>query len=441
MRSSTAETQCVPSNDTDAGDSAAKYSMVAKITKMRVDSTHPLDKDRFVWDTELKGFGLKVTKLGREKVAKDGRKMAAGGEKTYILQYRKGGRGSPTKRVTIGRHGALTPDQARKEAARLLGAIAQGDDPAAVRAAARVAPTITVLAERFLAEHVATKTKPKTAYAYRRLVNCVIVPAIGAKRVRDVTRADVSRLHHDRRATPYAANLTLAVLSKMFTLAEKWGERPDGSNPCRHVELYAERKRERMLSAAEFARLANALKAHRSPYVVAAIKLLIFTGARLSEILTLKWDWVDFGRGEARLPDSKTGAKTLHLPAPALAVLAELPRIEGNPHVIVGNVAGARLVNLHKSWVAIRNAAGLHDVRLHDLRHAFASVAASSGMGLPIIGKMLGHTQAATTHRYAHLASDPVKAAVNSVAEKIAAAMQGNAATTGEVVLLRKVPA
>jgi integrase len=166
--------------------------------------------------------------------------------------------------------------------------------------------------------------------------------------------------------------------------------------------------------------------------------LLVFTGARLSEILELEWGWIDFERGEARLPDSKTGAKTLHLPAPALAVLADLPRVEGNPYVIVGQVAGARLVNLEKPWRAIRKAALLDDVRLHDLRHAFASVAASSGMGLPIIGKMLGHTQAATTHRYAHLASDPVKAAAATVAGKIAEAMQRNAATAGEVVPLTR---
>jgi integrase len=153
--------------------------------------------------------------------------------------------------------------------------------------------------------------------------------------VRDVSRADVSRLHHDQRDTPYAGNRALAVLSKMFGLAERWGERPDGSNPCRHVEKYAELKRERMLSADEFGRLADALKASdRSPYIVAAVKLLIFTGARLSEILTLKWEWINFERGEARLPDNKTGAKTLHLPAPALAVLADLPRVEGNPYVM-----------------------------------------------------------------------------------------------------------
>jgi integrase len=225
----------------------------------------------------------------------------------------------------------------------------------------------------------------------------------------------------------------------MFTLAEKWGERPDGSNPCRHVEKYSEVKRERMLSADEFSRLAEALREPgRPPYVVAAIKLLIFTGARLSEVLGLRWEWVEFERGEARLPDSKTGAKTLHLPAPALTVLAELPRVAGNPFVIVGHVKGTHPVNIEKPWRAIRKSAGLDNVRLHDLRHAFASVAASSGMGLPIIGKMLGHTQAATTHRYAHLASDPVKAAATAVAGHIAAAMGEAPNGPGEVVPLRK---
>jgi integrase len=293
---------------------------------------------------------------------------------------------------------------------------------------------MTALAERFLQEHVATKTKPRTAIEYSRLIDNIIVRALGRKQVRDVTRADISRLHHAQRATPYAANRSLAVLSKMFALAEKWGERPDGSNPCRHVERYTERKRERMLSAEEFGRLAEALKASsRSPYSLAAIKLLVFTGARLSEILDLKWEWVDLERGEARLPDSKTGAKTLHLPPPALAVLSELPRVEGNPHVIIGHIRGSRLVNLEKPWRAIRDAAGLHDVRLHDLRHSFASVAASSGMGLPIIGKMLGHTQAATTHRYAHLANDPVRIAAATVANKIADAMQSAKGPADEV--------
>ena len=323
----------------------------------------------------------------------------------------------------------MDAETARSEAKRLLGMVEGGADPAADKTARKEAPTVAELAERFLAEHAEAKRKGSTAAEYKRLLDKIILPALGTRKVADVTRADIAKLHHAHRAAPYQANRVLAVLSKMFNLAESWGLRPDGSNPCRHVEKFAERKRERMLSPAELARLGDALAAHDgSPYAVAAVKLLVFTGARLGEVLGLRWEWIDFERGEARLPDSKTGAKTLHLPPPALAVLAALPRVEGNPHVIVGHKHGAAMVNLEKPWRAIRGKAGLDDVRLHDLRHAFASVAASSGMGLPIIGKMLGHTQAATTHRYAHLASDPVKAAAAAVAGKIAAAMSGSSA-------------
>ena len=233
---------------------------------------------------------------------------------------------------------------------------------------------------------------------------------------------------------PIQANRVLALLSTIFTFAERVGERPDGSNPCRHVERFPERRRERFLSADELARFGEALAAWEgSPFAVAAIKLLVFTGARLGEILGLEWDWVNMERGEARLPDSKTGAKTLHLPAPALEVLVGLPRIEGVPYVL-GAKRGTTFVE--EPWRRIRGAARLDDVRLHDLRHSFASVAVAGGMGLPIIGKMLGHTQAQTTQRYAHLASDPVKAAAATVAGKIAKAMQGKPGA--EVVPLRR---
>ena len=161
---------------------------------------------------------------------------------------------------------------------------------------------------------------------------------------------------------------------------------------------------------------------------------MLFTGARLSEILTLRWEHVDIQRGDARLPDSKSGAKTVQLPPPALAVLAGLTRVEGNPHVIVGQKDGAGLVNLEKPWRAIRAAAGLPDVRLHDLRHAFASVGAAGGDSLLVIGKLLGHTQAATTARYAHLSADPVKAAAAAISGQIAAALGGGGA---EIVPMR----
>jgi integrase len=223
----------------------------------------------------------------------------------------------------------------------------------------------------------------------------------------------------------------LALLSKFFNWAEKHGLRPDGSNPCRHVEKHRESRRERFLSEAELGRLGDALrKAKRddraTPWAIAALRLLIFTGARLSEILTLKWGHVDAEHGLLTLPDSKTGKKTIPLNAPAREVLESVPRLEGNPFVICGERLGQHIVNLQKPWRRIRKAAGLHDVRIHDLRHSFASVGASSGQSLIVIGKMLGHSQPATTARYAHLADDPVKAASDAVGRRIASALEGH---------------
>jgi integrase len=393
-----------------------------KITIRTVSALHPGETLK---DAELTGFEVRAR---------------AGGTKSYSIVYRVGrGRDAPQKRHTIGRHGSpWTPETARAEARRLLAQVAQGKDPAGAKAEGKAAPTVDKLAEQFMLEHVEAKRKASTALEYRRLLEHVVLPAIGNRRVADITRRDIAKFHHARRATPIEANRALAVTSTLFNFGERIGWRPDGSNPCRHVERFPQRRHERFLSADELGRLGDALAGYDgSPFVKAAVNLLVFTGARLGEVLGLQWQWIDFERGEARLPDSKTGAKTVHLPPPALAVLAELPRVDGNPHVIVGGVAGAALVDLEKPWRAIRKAAGLEDVRIHDLRHAFASVAAASGMGLPIIGKMLGHSQPQTTARYAHLASDPVKAAAATVAGKIAAAM-GAGGKRSAVVALRK---
>jgi integrase len=400
--------------------------MRRKITIRSVDALAAPDGGEVTLrDTELSGFEVRAR---------------GGGAKVYGIRYRVGsGRDAPMARYTIGRHGSpWTPYTARAEARRLLGQVAHGTDPASTKAAEKAAPTVAELAEQFMAEHAEAKRKASTSREYRRLLDHVVLPAIGNRKVADATRRDVAKFHHARRETPTEANRSLAVTSTMFNFAERIGLRTDGSNPCRHVEKYQQRRRERFLSTDELGRLGEALAAYDgSPYVTAAIKLLVFTGARLGEVLGLQWQWIDFEPGEARLPDSKTGAKTVHLPPPALAVLADLPRIEGNPHFIVGGVAGASLVNLEKPWRVIRKAAGLDDVRLHDLRHAFASVAAGSGMGLPIIGKMLGHTQAATTNRYAHLASDPVKAAAATVAGKMAAAMQSGNRNGGPAAVVK----
>ena len=255
------------------------------------------------------------------------------------------------------------------------------------------------------------------------------MPALGQLKVADVTRADVARLHHEFRDTPYQSNRNLEIVSKMFNLAEMWGLRPDGSNPCRHVKKYKEKKRERYLSTDELARLGEVLRQCEQEGVESAstinlIRLLMLTGCRLSEIQTLKWDYVDFENRALHLPDSKTGVKTVHLGPPALKVLIEIERIEGNPWVITGKLENTHLQEPQRPWRRIRKRAGLDDVRIHDLRHTFASVAVSGGQGLPMIGQMLGHTQVQTTARYTHLATEPVKRATDEVSTTIGAALE-----------------
>ena len=242
----------------------------------------------------------------------------------------------------------------------------------------------------------------------------------------------MAKLHHGLRRTPAEANYLARVLSSFFTWCERHGYREDHSNPARLVVKFPERKRERFLSPRELRRLARALAvAERcgkvTPHMAAAVRLLVLTGARLGEVLSLRWEWVDLAAGELRLPDSKTGAKVIHLNAPARAVLAELPRLKGNPFVIVGKMPGRPLVNLEKPWRRVRKAALLDDVRLHDLRHSHASVGVASGLSLPLIGGLLGHSQPATTARYAHLADDPLKAASELVGRRIAEAMEAPA--------------
>lgn len=323
----------------------------------------------------------------------------------------------------------------------MLGEIATGRDPAHDRSAAKADHSVAMALDQFMVEHVRPKLKTSTAREYERTARLYVVPRLGRRPVGEIKRQDIAKLHHELRGTPYQANRMLALLSKFFGWAERHGLRPEGSNPGRHVEKYREERRERFLSQVELARLGDALrKAEQdkscSPWVIAAIRLLTFTGARLSEILTLRWEHVSEEHGCLMLPNSKTGRKAIHLSPPALDVLHTIPRLEGNPYVICGERLGRHLVNLEQPWRRIRAAAKLDDVRLHDLRHSFASVAASGGQSLVLIGKMLGHSQPATTARYAHLADDPVKAASDAVGRDIAAAMDGG--KSGEVVDLAR---
>lgn len=438
------------------------------ITKRLVETFKPGTTEVFLWDAELKGFGVRIKPSG---------------VRTYLVQYRTKAGG--TRRYALGRHGPLTAEEARRRAKGKLGEVADGKDPSRLRKASRTGETVADLCKRYMAVHAEAKKKARSIDQDRRMIDRFIEPELGMRKITEVDRADVLKLHHRLRDTPYQANRVLALLSKMFNLAERWGDRKDASNPCRHVEKFDEAKRERFLSAVELALLGDVLiEAERTnaelSAVVAAIRLLIFTGCRLSEVLTLEWTWVDFEERCIRLPDSKSGAKVVHLNAPALQVLSDIERIDGNPFVIIGREEGRHLVNLEKPWRRIRDQVtfriwrdsadpkvktllirlaresgdsltvaecrkaakpakivlpiGLSDVRLHDLRHTHASVAAGLGEGLVMIGKLLGHTQAATTHRYAHLAVDPVRAASEKIGGALAGMMAGNAT---KVVRLR----
>ena len=388
------------------------------ITKRAVDALAAREREYMFWDNDIRGFGVRVHPSGR---------------KVYVVKYRHHGR---VVKKTIGSCGTIPPAAARARAAEIITAARTGKDPAGRDLRMKdptgqdpresvAAPTMRELAGRFLEEYVPSRCKPNTAHSYRGSLARHVLPRFGERQVADVTRSDVAALHHEMRAIPFAANHTLGILSVMFTMAEIWGLRPEGFNPCRHVKRFREDKRERFLSDEEYRRLGAVLRragktgTEVAP-AVAAVRLLMLAGCRLSEILTLRWEEVDLEAAELRLKDSKTGARVVHVGRPAVAVLRGMVRAEDNPWVIAGRRPGSRIASLHYPWGRIRKRAGLDDVRLHDLRHSFASGGLLVGEGLPMIGKLLGHSQVQTTARYAHLAGDPVKAAADRIAGRIA---------------------
>ena len=380
-----------------------------KITKHLVEAAEIRTKTYTIIDSQIPGFGIRIM---------------PGGTRTYVVMYRTS---RHRRRMILGRHRIITPEQARTSAINILARVRNGEDPAAGQQSDGHIMTIADLAERFDEEHIAVRLKPSSARSYRENLRRHVLPAIGNLRAADVTRADVAKLHHDLRDFRYQANRSLALMSKMFNLAEVWGVRPPHSNPCWGIKKYPEEKRKRYLSADELARLGETLReceeSRESQSTVNLIRLLLLTGCRLNEILTLKWEHVDLKNNALHLPDSKTGEKTVHIGAAAVECLAGIERIDDNPWVITGQLSSSHLVNPGKPWRRIRAWAGLDDARIHDLRHTFASMAVSSGEGLPMIGKLLGHTQVQTTARYAHLFNEPVKQAAGNISSSIAAAL------------------
>jgi integrase len=330
------------------------------------------------------------------------------------------------RQVRIGRHGTMTPDgstswtpeTARREAKRLAGLVAQGIDPKADQRG-KGAPMVKHLFDRYIAEHVKRLRKDSTAREYEGVFKKHLSAALGRRKVADITRADIEKLQGELHRKPAIANLCLAVLSAMFEKSEAWGWRPQHSNPCRHVERYKTNSRERVLIADEMARLGPAIASDHDGKLFLVIAL---TGARVSEITGLKWSYLDLDNGVARLPDSKTGAKTLVLPEPVVAVLRDFKRVDGSEYVFPQRSKHA----MYQGWDRIRTAAGLPDLRIHDLRHNFASWGVNGNLGLPIIGKLLGHTSAQMTAKYGHVVSDAARLAANAIAGKLSDAMKSS---------------
>ena len=420
-----------------------------RLTKQVVDALQPAERDYVRWCGKLRGFGCRVRPSGT---------------KSFIVQYRLGGRNTAVRKVTIGSPGKLTTEQAREAAAKILAKAELGGDPAGDRAKQRAEMTVAHLCDEYLADGCHLK-KASTIATDRGRIKRHIMPLLGRKRLGQVTKADVERFLRDVANGATAVNertetgrsrvtggkgtatRTVRLLGGIFSYAVDRSYM--ASNPRLGVKLYPDGKGERFLSADELRRIGEALREaetvglpwqftegakakHRptkaenqreiiSPFAIAAIRLLLFTGCRKGEILNLRWSEVDFDRGFLNLPDSKTGAKLIVLGAPALKVLEGLPRV--GEFVIAGSQPGRPRSDLKRPWSRITNRAELSKVRLHDIRHSYASVAAASGMGLGIVGKLLGHASPSTTARYSHFADDPLRRASDSISSTIAAAL------------------
>jgi integrase len=389
-----------------------------RFTERYIDGLNPIPGERYVaWDAELKGFGVRVSPEGT---------------KTFLLKYRL-----PSGRVrwkTLGRVGKVSLDKARRFAKDDVGVVARGDDPQGAQDAARAAFTVGQVAEKFLSDFIDVRRKPATRRLYRLALDRYILPALRSVPIGDVSHADAVRLHEKLRESPVMANRVIATLSSLlsWSMKGKGRYRPIGINPCVGIEKFDEQPRARYLTAEEYAKVGRALRTMAmSPGPRAALQLLLLTGARPAEIASLQWAHVDLDRAELNLPDSKTGAKTIHLAPAAVQVLKDWPQHVGSPYVFPG--AGQKVKGEHLNpstlthlWGDLRATIGLDDVRLYDAgRHSYASEAVSRhGLTLPQIGAQLGHSQPSTTARYAHLHNAVAKQHANVIGTSIAAALR-----------------
>ncbi|MDI7862950.1 site-specific integrase [Rhizobiaceae bacterium n13] len=429
-------------------DGPIQSAVSAEITLSLLKRIQPGNGEFLVSDTVVSGFAIRVRETGGM---------------SYVYHYRHGtGRGAPSRKCTIGSVRKFTPDEARKAARNLAAEVVKGGDPAKEKSIDRLSPSFEQIAAEYLSS-VDAKQKSSTYQLYSHWLGLAF-PALGSRKAKSITTGDVERLHVSLKDKTITANRLLSTISSMYTWAMATKLIPKMDNPASGIKKYPEDSRERYLTSDELAALGDAIreaekdgiewepdpnkKIKHAPkpenrrikidvFAAAAIRLFILTGARRGEILKLKWSNVDLERGLLFLDDSKTRKKTIILNTPAILVLKELPRtgiyvIPGEPKVRPDGTWEERpRSDLKRPWHHVRKRAGLDistddprlRVRIHDLRHTHASVGVEANLSLQIIGKLLGHTQAKTTERYAHLADDPKRRASDLIASKIVEAM------------------
>ena len=392
---------------------------MAKLTERTIKSpTRPAEGYTILWDDEVKGFGVRTT---------------ANGAVAFIFNYRT--RGGRLRRLTIGDTSEYSVETARKVAKRHRHVVDEGGDPLADRRAERGAPDFKDLADEYINKHL-PKKRPSSRKIDEQTLEKVLLPVLGPLKVTEITFDDIDGIHHKiSKRAPYRANRVVALLSKMFSLAIK--KRWRGDNPAKGIERNQESKRARYLSNDELSRLTEALAAYPDQHTADAIRLLLLTGARRGEVLSLKWDQIDFEAGTWTKPGATTKQKTEHvvpLSAPALQLLAKMRECSRSDYAFPNRDGSGHRVDLKKPWQAICKAANITGLRVHDLRHSYASFLVSAGLSLPVIGALLGHTQPGTTARYAHLHDDPLRKAT----ERVGAIIEGAGKAGAQVVKLRE---
>ena len=393
-----------------------------KLTKRLIDSvTYAGGEGRrdVRWDSLLPGFGLRIYPNGK---------------KAFVLSYRANGR---KRLMTLGTYGVLTLDQARAAARQHLASVIGGDDPLEKRKLAAKAETVKDLCLAYMERHA--KPHKKSWKTDQGRIDRYILPAWGNHKANNIRSADVSALHGKiGQQHPYEANRVVELISKMFSLARRWGFVADNAaNPAADIDQFREHKRDRWVKPEELPRLMAAIDAESNRYARAALWLYLLTGVRKSELLHARWEDIDVDQRELRLPDTKAG-RIHHVPLSeaALSVLRKLPKVDDNPYVLPGHVKGQHLVNISKPWLRVRKAAGIEDVRLHDLRRTVGSWLAQAGNSLHLIGKVLNHTSPATTAIYARFGQDQVRQALEDHGKRILGV--ANAVPAAEVVNLRR---